>query len=32
LKHLRDVEGAQIFTAHDPDGYKTRKHSPQYYE
>jgi len=32
LKHLRDVEGAQIFTAHDPDGYKTRKHSPEYYE
>src|SRR6516165_11481454 len=32
LKHMRDVEGAQIFTAHDPDGYKTRKHSPQYYE
>jgi glyoxylase-like metal-dependent hydrolase (beta-lactamase superfamily II) len=32
LKHLRDVEGAQIFTAHDPDGYKQRKHSPEYYE
>ena len=32
LKRMRDVEGAQIFTAHDPDGYKTRKHSPEYYE
>src|SRR6516165_9254546 len=32
LKHLRDVENAQIFTAHDPDGYKQRKHSPEYYE
>jgi glyoxylase-like metal-dependent hydrolase (beta-lactamase superfamily II) len=32
LKYLRAVEGAQIFTAHDPDGYKTRKHSPEYYE
>jgi N-acyl homoserine lactone hydrolase len=32
LKRMRDVEGAQIFTAHDPDGYKARKHSPEYYE
>jgi len=32
LKHLRDVENAQIFTAHDPDGYKQRKHSPEFYE
>jgi hypothetical protein len=32
LKHLRDVENAQIFTAHDPDAYKQRKHSPEYYE
>jgi len=32
LKFMRDAQGAQIFTAHDPDGFKTRKHSPEYYE
>ena len=32
IKHLRDVEGAKVFMAHDIEGWKTRKHSPEYYE
>jgi glyoxylase-like metal-dependent hydrolase (beta-lactamase superfamily II) len=32
IKHLRDLEGAQVFMAHDAEGYKQRKHSPEYYE
>ena len=32
IRALRDTQGAQIFTAHDPDGYRQRKHSPEYYE
>lgn len=32
IKHLRDVEGAQVFMAHDAEGYKQHKHSPEFYE
>jgi glyoxylase-like metal-dependent hydrolase (beta-lactamase superfamily II) len=32
IKEKRDVEGAKIFMAHDAEGYKTRKHSPEFYE
>jgi N-acyl homoserine lactone hydrolase len=32
IKEMRDSEGAKIFMAHDAEGYKTRKHSPEYYE
>jgi N-acyl homoserine lactone hydrolase len=32
IKHIRDSEGAQVFMAHDAEGYKTRKHSPEFYE
>ena len=31
IKHLRD-EGAQVFMAHDAEGYKVHKHSPEFYE
>ena len=32
IKHVRDAEGAQVFMAHDAEGYKVHKHSPEYYE
>jgi len=32
IKHIRDSEGAQVFMAHDAEGYKQRKHSPEFYE
>ena len=32
IKHLRDAEGAQVFMAHDAEGYRQHKHSPEYYE
>ena len=32
IKHLRDSEGAQVFMAHDAEGYKQHKHSPDFYE
>jgi glyoxylase-like metal-dependent hydrolase (beta-lactamase superfamily II) len=32
IKHLRDGEGAQVFMAHDAEGFKQHKHSPEYYE
>jgi glyoxylase-like metal-dependent hydrolase (beta-lactamase superfamily II) len=32
IKHLRDSEGAQIFMAHDAEGFKQHKHSPEFYE
>jgi N-acyl homoserine lactone hydrolase len=32
IKQIRDSEGAQVFMAHDAEGYKTRKHSPEFYE
>jgi glyoxylase-like metal-dependent hydrolase (beta-lactamase superfamily II) len=32
IKHLRDAEGAQVFMAHDAEGFKQHKHSPEYYE
>jgi N-acyl homoserine lactone hydrolase len=32
IKHLRDTEGAQVFMAHDAEGFKQHKHSPEFYE
>jgi glyoxylase-like metal-dependent hydrolase (beta-lactamase superfamily II) len=32
VKRVRDVEGADIIYAHDPDVFKAHKHSPEYYE
>jgi N-acyl homoserine lactone hydrolase len=32
IKHLRDVEGADVIFAHDPETFKAHKHSPEYYE
>jgi glyoxylase-like metal-dependent hydrolase (beta-lactamase superfamily II) len=32
IKQLRDTQGAQVFMAHDAEGYKQHKHSPEYYE
>jgi N-acyl homoserine lactone hydrolase len=32
IKHIRDSEGGQVFMAHDAEGYKQRKHSPEFYE
>jgi N-acyl homoserine lactone hydrolase len=32
IKHLRDVEGADVLMAHDMEGFKKHKHSPEYYE
>jgi glyoxylase-like metal-dependent hydrolase (beta-lactamase superfamily II) len=32
IKRLRDSDGAQVFMAHDAEGYKQHKHSPEYYE
>jgi len=32
MKRLRDLEGADIIFAHDPDVFKAHKHSPEYYE
>lgn len=32
IKHIRDSEGAQVFMAHDAEGYKQHKHSPEFYE
>jgi N-acyl homoserine lactone hydrolase len=31
-KQLRDREGADIIYAHDPDTFKAKKHSPEYYD
>jgi N-acyl homoserine lactone hydrolase len=32
IKHIRDSEGGQVFMAHDAEGYKQHKHSPEFYE
>jgi len=32
IKHLRDAEGADVLMAHDAEGYKQHKHSPEFYE
>ena len=32
VRRVRDVEGADIIYAHDPDVFKAHKHSPEYYE
>lgn len=32
IKHLRDAEGAEVMMAHDAEGFKKHKHSPEYYE
>jgi N-acyl homoserine lactone hydrolase len=32
VKRVRDLEGADIIYAHDPDVFKAHKHSPDYYE
>ena len=32
IKNIRDTEGAQVFMAHDAEGYKVHKHSPEFYE
>jgi len=32
IKHLMTTEGADVIMAHDAEGFKTRKHSPEYYE
>ena len=32
VRRVRDLEGASVFMAHDPDAFKTQKHSPEYYE
>jgi len=32
IKMMRDVQGAQVFMAHDAEGYKQHKHSPEFYE
>jgi N-acyl homoserine lactone hydrolase len=32
IKHLRDVEGADVLMAHDAEGFKKHKHSPEFYE
>ncbi|MBV9756885.1 MAG: N-acyl homoserine lactonase family protein [Alphaproteobacteria bacterium] len=32
IKHLRDAEGADVLMAHDAEGFKQHKHSPEYYE
>ncbi len=32
IKRVRDMEKGQVFMAHDAEGFKSRKHSPEYYE
>ena len=32
VRRVRDTEGASVFMAHDPDGFKAQKHSPEFYE
>ena len=32
IKHLRDLEGADVLMAHDAEGFKKHKHSPEFYE
>jgi hypothetical protein len=32
VRRVRDMEGASIFMAHDPDAFKAQKHSPEFYE
>jgi N-acyl homoserine lactone hydrolase len=32
VRHIRDVENASIFYAHDPEVFKATKHAPDYYE
>ena len=32
VRRVRDTEGANVFMAHDPDAFKTQKHSPEFYE
>lgn len=32
VRRIRDLEGADIIYAHDPDVFKAHKHSPEYYE
>ena len=32
VRRVRDTESADIIYAHDPDGFKAKKHSPEFYE
>jgi N-acyl homoserine lactone hydrolase len=32
IKRVRDTENGQVFMAHDAEGFKEHKHSPEYYE
>jgi N-acyl homoserine lactone hydrolase len=32
IRRVRDMEKGQVFMAHDAEGFKSRKHSPEYYE
>jgi N-acyl homoserine lactone hydrolase len=32
IKYLRDLEGADVIYAHDPDVFKAHKHAPEFYE
>ncbi len=32
VRRVRDLEGASVFMAHDPDGFKAQKHSPEFYD
>jgi glyoxylase-like metal-dependent hydrolase (beta-lactamase superfamily II) len=32
VRRIRDMEGADVIYAHDPDAFKARKHAPEYYE
>ena len=32
VRRVRDTEGASVFMAHDPDGFKAQKHAPEFYD
>jgi N-acyl homoserine lactone hydrolase len=32
IRRVRDMEKGEVFMAHDIEGFKTKKHSPEYYE
>lgn len=32
IRRIRDQEGGDVMMAHDRDGFKTRRHSPEFYE
>jgi hypothetical protein len=32
IKRIRDTEKGKVFMAHDIEGFKQHKHSPEYYE